>query len=100
MTVATLSATMSERELLDWARYTRARALPTRRLQLQLALIALKQVQVATGDEEVGIEDFLYQPEPEMEKLKAVEGALAIGTIVGGVGVRKLGQGRKKKGAR
>lgn len=86
---------MPERELRIWMRYTLARSLPARRAEMQGALTALTIARTA-GNDELGLIDFMLDQKPETRKQTAEDGARAIDMMVGGKGVRKLGQ--KKKG--
>lgn len=87
---------MTERELRIWMRYAGAKGLPLRRVEFGLALLALKTVQV-NGDAESTLTDFLFDKKPEQPQMTADEGAMAMNTMAGGKGVRRLG--RKKGGA-
>ena len=86
---------MTEREFLNWMRYANKKGLPDQRNQLQLGLIALVIARVMGGNEEAELDDFLFI-EKQAKEMKADEAALALGAIAGGVGIVKLGQGRKK----
>lgn len=63
---------------------------------MQLALLALTVARTA-GNSELELSDFLFDEKAEKPKLTAAQGAFALDTIAGGIGVRKLGQGRKVK---
>ena len=97
MTLGEMSKRMTERELRLWSHYAAKKGLPSRRLELGNALNALS-VARSTGDGESQLTDFLFDGKEQQPKLTAEDGASALATMADGVGVRKLGQGRKKKG--
>lgn len=70
MPVAALSR-MSERELRQWSGYASKRMLPQRRLEVQLAQIALLIAQTMGGAEGVTIKDFLFDPPPTEDEQDA-----------------------------
>jgi hypothetical protein len=90
MTVAQLKTSMLARELHAWEVYAARKMLPARRRDVYLAQVA----QAMAGGKLV---DWLLDPSDEPPPLTSNEGAMALDTIAGGIGVRKLGQGRKKK---
>lgn len=56
---------MSVRDFGLWQLYAAKNALPFRRLQLQLALVAMMIVKSVGGGEGMSIEDFLFDPPEE-----------------------------------
>jgi hypothetical protein len=72
MTVATLSRTMTENELRDWQKYAARYMLPTRRLQLQLAQIAMFIAVCMGGAKNAKLENYLFDPPPTMKERKKV----------------------------
>lgn len=66
MTAAGLSRVMTERELADWTAYRAQWMLPTRRLQMQLAQVAL-MVAASGGAKNAKLQDFLFDPPNEDE---------------------------------
>jgi hypothetical protein len=56
---------MTEGEFADWQTYAAHRMLPFRRLQMQLAQVALVIAQV-NGAKDLRLKDFLFDPEPEL----------------------------------
>lgn len=93
MTLAQLRS-LSERELHIWMRFAGQKGFHARRQEIQLARIALTVAQCA-GNQDMTLNDFLLDKVPD-KKMNADDGANAI-AMFGGVGVRKLGQGRKRK---
>lgn len=57
-----LARMLPESEFRDWQRYAARRMLPTRRLEMQLAQIALQVARLA-GVPNVSLEDFLFDPD-------------------------------------
>ncbi|MEO8630197.1 MAG: hypothetical protein ABI612_19180 [Betaproteobacteria bacterium] len=96
MTVGELAYRMTEREFLNWMRYSNRKGLPSQRMQLQLGLISLVIARVMGGNEEAVLDDFLFTEKQQIKEMKSDEAAMALGAIAGGVGIVKLGQGRKK----
>lgn len=86
---------MSEREFVAWLSYAGKQMLPARRAELQRAMLCLT-VAASAGNDKVSLQDFLFDEKPD-NKLTAEEGARALDAIGSGGGVRRLGQGRKKK---
>jgi hypothetical protein len=86
-----LRETMTELELALWVEYARKKFLPTRRIEVYLAQIAKA---MAGGT----IADYLLDMQKGPAPLTSGEGASALGSIAGGIGVRVLGKKRKKKG--
>lgn len=68
--------TMPERDFARWRRYAARRGLPTRRLELYLAQIAMLIAQTMGGSTQ-GLQEFLFdgKPEPEEIDVKAVQEA-------------------------
>jgi len=84
-----LRAVMTERELTDWMVYAAKKLLPTRRIEIYLARIA----QAMAGGQ---LSEWLLDEALKPPALAAGDGAAALGSIAGGVGVRVLGKKRKK----
>jgi hypothetical protein len=82
---------MSERELLTWQKYAIQKGLPTRRLEIQTAVIA-HTIAAVNGNKDLSVSDFMLMDKKEPKKVTAEENVMALG-----IGMRKLGQGRKKK---
>lgn len=91
--IAQLRKRMTEREFGRWAQYAARRMLPTRRMEMHHALASLTLARI-NGNTELTLSDFLFD-EKQVKQLTTEQGAMALGSIAGGVGVRKLGQGRK-----
>lgn len=87
---------MSEREFRGWLRYAAKHQLPSRRQEAYLAQVAYVIAQTA-GAEDMTLKDFILDFGGKARKPTAEEGAHMIANIAQGPGVRKLGQGRKKK---
>ena len=96
MTERQLSRAMSERELRRWMAYANKRSLPPARLEAYLAQVAYVLAQTA-GAADMSLKDFMLDFSGKGKKPTAEEGAFAIANLAQGPGVRKLGQGRKKK---
>lgn len=90
MTLTSLRREMPHRELIRWYAYRNKRMLPGRRMELMMAQLIRS---FAGGT----VADYLIGEEQPQEKVN--DGASAISAMAG-VGVRTLGKGRKKKGAR
>ena len=74
--VAVLARTMTENELRDWQAYAARYALPSRRLQLQLAQIAMLIAVTMGGAKDVKLTDYLFDPPPTpKERKKALDEA-------------------------
>lgn len=75
-----LARTMPEREFRRWIKYANHKALPMRRLQLQLAQIAYLMVRmVGSGADNLVLEDFLFDPPPPKPKDELAEAIKAFG---------------------
>jgi hypothetical protein len=96
--VAELSRGMSEREFRRWMRFAATHRFPFIRQEAYLAQIA--SVIAQTTGNEMTINDFILDFSGKSKKAGAKkDDASAIAAMLPAVGVRKLGQGRKKKAA-
>lgn len=95
-TVEELSESMTERELRLWARYSRQKMLPARRLEVYLAQIALR-VAWSAGADNLSLDDMLFDGRRRPVD-NAESGARAIDAVAGGVKVIRLGQKRRRNG--
>lgn len=84
MTVADLSAKMSEREFVRWAIYRRDYSFPWRRLELGLAMVSM-WVARTMGGSTLGLQDFLFdgerpagEPDTPTNVVKALGGGRVI----------------------
>lgn len=97
-----MEANLTEAELNFWFKYSRKRMLPHRRFEYYLAQIA-SQISIlgtAYGGKAYPVKDFLFdEPDKIKNKKDTTESASqAIGALVGGVKVVRLGQKKKAKG--
>jgi hypothetical protein len=95
-TVDELEHRMSEREFTLWRQYAGRYGLPTRRLELhgaQIALLIAKTMGNARSG--VGMKDFMFDPPEAEPQVDANLGAAVIRSMTSSR-VRLLGQGRKK----
>lgn len=69
-TVEELDTNLTVVEFNLWQRYAAARMLPWRRMELYLAQIALKIVQVMGGGSDVSLSDYLFDLEEEGEPVE------------------------------
>lgn len=95
-TLAELEQRMTEREFQLWRKYARKFLLPDRRQEwhgAQTAMIIARTMGNVKGN--VTMRDFMYEREDEPE-VNATTGGNILGAVAS-VGVRRLGQGRKKK---
>lgn len=67
---------MTEAVFRQWQRYAARYGLPTRRLQLQLALIALVVAQSMGGSADAKLSDYLFDPRDESDDGDALAAAL------------------------
>ena len=87
----------SERWFLGWMRYAEQKWLPQYRVEAYLAQIASVIAQ-SVGNPDARIKDFLLDFTPKKSRAEsATDSAYALANLAQGPGVRKLGQGRKKK---
>lgn len=88
-TAGGLSRSMTESELGEWQRYAGRRMLPTRRLELYLAQIALFVVKAAGGGKNATLSDFLFDAtaDEEADELDADD----VAAFFGGTVIRKKG---------
>lgn len=87
---------MTEREFRGWLRFSGKHLLPSRRQELYLAQVAYVIAQTA-GTTDMTLKDFILDFGGKAKKQTAEDSALMLANIAQGPGVRKLGQGRKKK---
>jgi hypothetical protein len=85
---------MTEREFSAWLRYAQKRLMPSQRIEAYLAQVASVIAQSVGND--VKISDFILDFGAKPRKASK-EDARAFAAMLPGTGVRKLGQGRKKK---
>lgn len=99
-TVAALEAEMSVAEFEQWYTYRRKKELPSRRMEYYLAQIALQVSQIGQlwGGPSYQFREFMFDEKPAPKRDDADTGAAAIGAVVGGIRVVKIGQKRKKRG--
>jgi hypothetical protein len=74
MPLASLRKALTERELHAWQAYAMRYQLPTRRLELYLAQIALCVARMA-GAQDVMLQDFLFDPPAEVAPATQLEAA-------------------------
>jgi hypothetical protein len=89
-----MSREMTEREFRVWIRYASQHLLPSDRSEAYMAQIA--SVVAQSVGNELTTKDFLLDFGGKKRK-PVKESAGAIAAMLPAVGVRKLGQGRKKK---
>lgn len=70
MPVSVLARSMTEEELRDWRTYDNRFILPSRRLQLQLAQIAMLIAVCMGGAKDAKLEDYLFDPPPTPKETK------------------------------
>lgn len=95
MTVQQLSISMTEREFRRWWVYARERMLPSRRIEHGLAMVSLLIARVMGGNTSMSLSDFMIPDPQATAKQDRPEDIVA---ALGGGGVIRLGQRRKKKG--
>lgn len=90
---------LSESELNFWYVYRQKRMLPHRRFEYYMAQLAsrMSQLGVMWGGTGYQIQDFLFDEVVKKPKDTVETGAQAIGAIVGGIKVIKLGQKKRRK---
>lgn len=72
MPVGMMSRCMSEREFRDWQRYAQKKMLPTRRIELYMAQIALVLSRTVGNSHDAQLSDFLFDlPEAPDVDLKS-----------------------------
>lgn len=75
MPVSMLSKVLKERELKQWAAYSRKYILPTRRRDLYLAQVSMILAKV-NGAKDVSLEDFMFDPPPEIDPVHQLKAAI------------------------
>lgn len=98
MTARQLDATMTTRELDEWAIRATIKPLWPRRLELMLAQVCLWLARSSGQDLQLSSLDFFSEQTIERRgaTARASDNAMMVAGIAGGVGVRVLGQGRRK----
>lgn len=69
-----LGQVLRESEFQQWARYAKTYGLPTRRLEIYLANVALLIAKTMGGDRQSTLRDFLFDP-PEVDPVKQLQAA-------------------------
>lgn len=94
---------MDEAELNFWYVYRNKRMLPHRRFEYYMAQLTSQVSQLGRMWGGIGypLKDFMFDEPPKKSRKKkdtSATGAEAIGAIVGGIKVIKLGQKRRNRG--
>lgn len=89
---------MRVREFESWRKYSRQRGLPSERLQLQVALLAMIVTNFMNENPNNDLSDFVIGEERPAEEVKStVDAAKAFVGGEGGKSVVRLGQKRKPR---
>lgn len=98
MTVSEMRSKMTVREFGSWRKYSRQRGLPTERLQLQLALLAMIVVNALSDKNDSDLSSFMIG-ESEPVEAEAINTPMAAAQAFVGKGsknVVRLGQKRNR----
>lgn len=90
---------MPEWEFQRWQRYAAERGLPSRRLELQTAIVALTVARAMGGNTSMQVSDFLIHTEAASNKRDQTpdKDRSAVSVFAGVAGVRRLGQKKRNK---
>ena len=88
---------MPESEFRRWERYTAVRSLPSRRLEIQIAIVALTVARCMGGNTSLTINDFLISADSESKRDQTPKDQTTAASAFAGVArVRRLGQKKRK----
>lgn len=88
---------MRVREFESWRKYSRQRGLPSERLQLQVALLAMIVTNLMNENPNTDLSDFVIGEERPAEEVRSTAGAARVFVGEGGKSVVRLGQKRKPR---